>query len=160
MPFQVNESALLPPPITLNEPLSLKRICPICDCVIVPSDESISACRSQTVESTVLRVNVSVTGCVRPWLSTTSIDVTAVSGPVPSWTTWKLGQLFLPELPDASPMKRLISASRLFTATRRRLPSAVSSAVHWAESSTPGLPVVPFRNVSRSPIVVPSLAAP
>jgi hypothetical protein len=94
MPFQANDSALVPPPITLNEPLSLKRICPIDACVMRALGRvDLGFARSQMVGSVVLRVKVSVTGCVRPWLSTTSIEVTAVSGPVPFCATTKLGQL-------------------------------------------------------------------
>ena len=56
IPVKLNCSVLLPPPITLKEPLSLKRIWLIEPCVIVPSLGSMVAAMPQTVGSVSLRV--------------------------------------------------------------------------------------------------------
>jgi hypothetical protein len=155
MPFQSKTSALVPPPITLNEPLSLKRIWPIDDCVIAPSVGSMLGFEVPDVESiSVLRVKVSVTG-MRAALGVDDVDRgNRGVGAGAVLRDFEVGPAVAARVAGVSPMNRLRSASCLSAATRRMLPSAVSS---------PGRLVAVDRAVDegqQASIVVPSAAAP
>lgn len=95
IPLKSKLNEFVPPPITLKDPSVLKRIEEMLFDRIVPAVGSMVAVTSQSevAEGLViaLRVKVRVIGWLRPSESTTSIEVTAVSGPVPVCVTLKLG---------------------------------------------------------------------